>query len=47
MIQVGIVSITINAPRLSPRNSSTIKPVNAAPIAALFGQTFHRIDHID
>ena len=28
-----MVKITINAPRLSPKKSNTIKPVSIAPIA--------------
>ena len=33
MIEVGIVRITIKAPRASPKKSKTIKPVKIAPIA--------------
>src|ERR1700743_79930 len=40
MIQVGMVSITINAPRLSPRNNNTIKPVSTAPMAPSSAKLF-------
>ena len=33
VMEAGMVRITINAPRLSPRKSNTIRPVRMAPIA--------------
>jgi hypothetical protein len=31
MMEVGMVSTTINAPRLSPKNNNTIRPVSTEP----------------